>query len=201
MEMNNNVVNNNEIVFVTHNKGKIASAQRYLKKAKLIPYDAELDEPRSDDLVEIATAKVKQAYEIVKKPCIAQDSGFYIDALNGFPRTFVNFSMDTIGVDGYLKLMEGIENRHCAFKECLAYYDGKEIKYFYGLHEGEVAKEKTGISRKEKWSDLWYIFKPKNFDITLAEMDEIQREERRKVDGSVSAIDCFAKWYESDERK
>ena len=188
-----------EIVFVTHNKGKIASAQNYLKKVKLVPYDFELDEPRSDDLKEIATAKVKQAYEIVKKPCIAQDSGFYIDALNGFPKTFVNFSMDTIGVDGYLKLMEGVENRTCAFKECLAYYDGKEIKYFYGLHEGTIATEKAGISRKEKWSDLWYIFKPKNFDITLADMNEIEREERRKKDGSVSAINLFARWYEGEE--
>lgn len=188
-----------EIVFVTHNKGKIASAQNYLKKVKLVPYDFELDEPRSDDLNEIATAKVKQAYEIVKKPCIAQDSGFYIDALNGFPKTFVNFSMDTIGVDGFLKLMDGVEDRKCAFKECLAYFDGKEVKYFYGLHEGTLATEKAGVSRKEKWSDLWYIFKPKNFDITLAEMNEIEREERRKTDGSVSAIDSFAKWYEGEE--
>lgn len=188
-----------EIVFVTHNKGKIASAQNYIKKAKLIPYDAELIEPRSDDLQEIATAKVKQAYEIVKKPCIAQDSGFYIDALNGFPKTFVNFSMDTIGVDGYLKLMDGIENRKCAFKECLAYFDGKEIKYFYGLHEGTIALEKAGINREEKWSDLWYIFKPKNFDITLAEMNAVEREERRKKDDSYSAIDLFAKWYEGEE--
>ena len=188
-----------EIVFVTHNKGKIASAQNYLKKVKLVPYDFELDEPRSDDLNEIATAKVKQAYEIVKKPCIAQDSGFYIDALNGFPKTFVNFSMDTIGVDGFLKLMDGVEDRKCAFKECLAYFDGKEVKYFYGLHEGTVATEKAGVSRKEKWSDLWYIFKPKNFDITLAEMNEIEREERRKTDGSVSAINSFAKWYEGEE--
>lgn len=188
-----------EIVFVTHNKGKIASAQNYLKKVKLVPYDFELDEPRSDDLNEIATAKVKQAYEIVKKPCIAQDSGFYIDALNGFPKTFVNFSMDTIGVDGFLKLMDGVEDRKCAFKECLAYFDGKEVKYFYGLHEGTLATEKAGVSRKEKWSDLWYIFKPKNFDITLAEMNEVEREERRKTDGSVSAIDSFAKWYEGEE--
>lgn len=188
-----------EIVFVTHNKGKIASAQNYLKKVKLVPYDFELDEPRSDDLNEIATAKVKQAYEIVKKPCIAQDSGFYIDALNGFPKTFVNFSMDTIGVDGFLKLMDGVEDRKCAFKECLAYFDGKEVKYFYGLHEGTLATEKAGVSRKEKWSDLWYIFKPKNFDITLAEMNELEREERRKTDGSVSAINSFAKWYEGEE--
>ena len=193
-----NELKEKEIVFVTHNLGKLASAQKYLKHTKLVSCDVELDEPRTDDLTEIAKSKVIQAYNIVKRPCIAQDSGFYIDALNGFPRTFVNFSMDTIGVDGFLKLMDGIENRKCAFKECLAYFDGKEIKYFYGLHEGTIAKEKSGISRKEKWSDLWYIFKPKNFDVTLAEMDEIQREERRKIDGSVSAIDLFAKWYEGE---
>ena len=68
----------NEIVFVTHNKGKIASAQKYIKKAKLIPYEHELIEPRSDDITEIATSKVKQAYELVKRHWIAQDSGFYI---------------------------------------------------------------------------------------------------------------------------
>ena len=123
-----------EIVFVTHNKGKIFQAQQYLKKVKFVAYEAELIEPRSDDLKKIATAKVKQAYEMVKKPCIAQDSGFYIDALNGFPKTFVNFSMETIGVDGYLKLMENKENRSCAFNEFLAYHDGKEIHYFYGKH-------------------------------------------------------------------
>ena len=72
-------------------------------------------------------------------------------------------------------------------------------KAVIGMTYGEIAKEKTGISRKEKWSDLWYIFKPKNFDITLAEMDEVQREERRKTDDSYSAIDAFAKWYESGE--
>ena len=37
----------------------------------------------------------------------------------------------------------------------------------------------------EKWSDLWYIFKPKGFDKTLAEMDSEERENRRKIDGSV----------------
>ena len=188
-----------EIVFVTHNTGKIASAQRYFEKAKLIPYKYELTEPRTDDIKEIATSKVKQAYEIVKKPCIAQDSGFYIEALNGFPKTFVNFSLDTIGLNGILKLMENESNRKCAFNECLAYYDGKEIKYFYGLHEGNLAEKIAGIDRDKKWSDLWYIFKPKNYDITLAEMDDELRENRRQIDGSISAIKLFANWYEEGE--
>ena len=95
-----------EIVFVTHNKGKAKSAEKYFKNLKISTYNFELDEPRSDDLKVIATAKVKQAYEVVKKPCIALDTGFFIEELNGFPRAFVNFSLETIGIDGILKLMK-----------------------------------------------------------------------------------------------
>lgn len=190
-----------EIVFVTHNKGKAKSAEKYFKNLKISTYDFELDEPRSDDLKEIATAKVKQAYQVVGKPCIALDTGFFIDELNGFPRAFVNFSLDTIGIDGFLKLMQGKENRSCKFDECLAYFDGKEIHYFYGYHPGNLAYKVQGENRKEKWSDLWYIFKPKGFDKTLAEMTTEERENRRKIDGSYSAMEKFAEWFEKEEIK
>lgn len=123
-----------EIIFVTHNMGKIKSAERCFENLKFKTFNYELDEPRSDDIKEIATAKVKQAYEIVKRPCIALDTDFRIDELNGFSRAFVNFSLETIGVQGILKLMENKKNRKCAFNECLAYHDGKEIHYFYGKH-------------------------------------------------------------------
>ena len=84
-----------EIIFVTHNHGKIKSAEKYFQNLKFKTFNYELDEPRSDDIKEIATAKVKQAYEIVKRPCIALDTDFRIDELNGFPRAFVNFSWNT----------------------------------------------------------------------------------------------------------
>lgn len=187
-----------EIVFVTHNKGKAKSAEKYFNNLKISTYDFELDEPRSDDIKEIATAKVKQAYNLVKKPCIALDTGFFIEELNGFPRAFVNFALDTIGIQGILKLMSGVENRTCKFEECLAYYDGTEIKYFYGKHPGNLASKIQGKEREEKWSDLWYIFKPQNFDKTLAEMDPIERENRRKIDGSIEALRVFAEWYKEE---
>lgn len=40
-----------EIVFVTHNKGKAKSAEKYFKNLKISTFDFELDEPRSDSLV------------------------------------------------------------------------------------------------------------------------------------------------------
>ena len=130
----------NEIIFVTHNKGKAKSAEKHFKNLKISTFEYELDEPRSDDIKVIATAKVKQAYEIVKRPCMAMDTDFRVDELNGFPRAFVNFSLETIGISGILKLMEDKENRKCAFNECLAYYDGKEIYYFYGKHPRKFVK-------------------------------------------------------------
>ena len=45
---------------------------------------------------------------------MALDTDFRIEELNGFSRAFVNFSLDTIGINGILKLMEGkrTENVH-----------------------------------------------------------------------------------------
>ena len=133
----------NEIVFVTHNTGKIKSAEKYFKKLKFTTYNYELDEPRSDDIKEIARSKVMQAYKMLNRPCIALDTDFRIDELNGFSRAFVNFSFETIGIDGILKLMESKENRCCAF-------------------------------------------------------NEEERENRRTIDGSYSAMEKFAEWYEKE---
>ena len=52
-----------------------------------------------------------------------------------------------------------------------------------------------GQDRKEKWSDLWYIFMPKGFNKTLAEMSEQERNNRKVIDGSYSAMEKFAEWY------
>ena len=70
------------------------------------------------------------------------------------------------------------------------------IIFMESIH-GNLSNEILGLNREEKWSDLWYIFKPKGFNKTLAEMDSQERENRRKVDGSVQAMQEFAKWYEN----
>lgn len=188
----------NIVTFVTTNKGKIASAQKHFAdvNVKLITYNYELIEPRTDDIKEIVTSKVKQAYEIVNTPCIALDTGFFIEALNGFPRAFVNFALNTINIDGFLKLMKDEENRVCCFKECLAYYDGNKIKYFSTIVPGTLATEKLGKDNPKKWSDLWYIFIPDGFNKTIAEMSDDERY--NSVLSTTSSIKDFAIWYKKN---
>ena len=74
----------------------------------------------------------------------------------------------------------------------------KYIIFMESIH-GILSENIKGLDREEKWSDLWYIFKPKGFEKTLAEMDSNEREERRKIDGSVQAMQEFAKWYERED--
>ena len=186
-----------EIVFVTHNKGKIASAKRELKNVDFKIFEYDLEEPRSDDIKYISKYKVMEAYELVNKPCLSLDCGFWIDELDGFPRAFVNFSLDTIGINGILKLMEQKENRACRFTECLSYYDGKNIYQFMGKHEGTLTKEILGNDSAKKWSDLWYIFKPEGYEKTLAQMTDSERENRVKYN-SISAFTEFSNWYKEN---
>lgn len=183
-----------EVIFVTHNKGKIESAQKLLKGVNFKTYEYELEEPRSDDIKYISKYKVEEAYKLVNKPCISLDCGFWIDELEGFPRAFVNFALDTIGINGILKLMEGKENRRCRFTECLSYYDGKELHQFMGKHEGTISKEILGNNTDKKWSDLWYIFIPLGYEKTLAQMTEEERTNRKKYE-SIDSMGEFAKWY------
>ena len=185
-----------EIVFVTHNKGKIASANKQLAGVDFKVFEYDLEEPRSDDIKYISKYKVEEAYRLVKKPCISLDCGFWIDALNGFPRAFVNFSLDTVGIDGILKLMEGKENRNCKFTECLSYYDGEKVYQFMGENPGRLSEEMLGNDSDKKWSDLWYIFKPQGYDITLAQMTDEERANRER-NGSIDAMEEFAKWYKN----
>lgn len=79
----------------------------------------------------------------------------------------------------------------------MSYYDGNELYQFMGKHEGTLSEKILGNDKKNKWSDLWYIFKPFGYDITLAQMTDEQRMKRTKCE-DVDAMREFAKWYKND---
>ncbi len=58
-------------------------------------------------------------------------------------------------------------------------------------------KKYFGVSREEKWSDLWYIFKPYGYEMTLAEMPRELRDNREPNEHNNSSMKNFAKWFEN----
>ncbi len=187
-----------KIYFATKNMGKVNSVQAALSQygIELIQVQIELPEPRSYNLMEIAREKVKFAFEQIKKPCIALDAGFYINSLNGFPRSFVNLALETIGLKGMLKLVEDLA-RDCEFRNCLAYLDEtmEEPVYFESDVRGRLSMSPSGeYNESYHWSKLFQIFIPYGKEKTLAEMSFKEYNEWRSLLYSNSFATRFGEW-------
>ena len=118
-----------ELTYVTGNQAKIESARSILEPLGYKVNQIKIDtiEIQNDDVLEIAKYSAKWASEKLKCNVIKNDTGLYVEALNGFPGPYTHYVDDTLGEDGLLKLLEGISNRKAYFKEVIAYCEyGKE---------------------------------------------------------------------------
>jgi XTP/dITP diphosphohydrolase len=106
--------------------------------------DLDIPEHRSDDVGEIARGKAQYAFDLLGIPLIVDDTGFSIDALNGFPGPYAAYVLDTLGNTGILSLMEGIENRNAHFTTALAFADGTGIHVFTGTIHGRITSTPRG---------------------------------------------------------
>ena len=75
----------------------------------------------------------------------------------------------------------------------------KYIIFTENIH-GNLSETIKGLNREEKWSDLWYIYKPYGYDKTLAQMTDEERENRKKYE-SISSMKEFANWYSNQNLK
>lgn len=192
-----------EIYFATTRKAKVDSLNQTLerhgvKDVIIVQQNIDIPELRSEDINDIALQKVKQAYDLMSVPCLAQDSGFFIDALNGWPGPFVKHTLDKLGTEGILKLMgsKHDDERSCRFIEELAYYDGEVVTYFSSISRGILAY----VSRGQGWP-LHRIFIHQGYEKTTAEMTSKEREQRQ-INDPEDYKNQFARWLlEQQEQK
>ncbi len=183
-----------ELFFATGNKGKFASAKRIMEGEGIILKQVELDikEPRSDTIEEISINKAKQAFEILKKPVMVEDSGFIIESLGNFPGPYINFVLKTIGINGILKLVG--ENRDCFFRSVVTYYDGKTLKTFHLDEHGKIAKTPSKKQKGAAWSELWKIFIPEGYEKTLNDLEEEEFKKKQEEYKKNSGFHQLARW-------
>lgn len=163
-----------EITYVTGNLAKIESAKQVLEPLGIKVNHVKMDtiEIQADTTEEIAKYSAKWASEKLKCDVLKNDTGFYVEALGGFPGPYTHYVDDKLGEDGLLKLMENKENRKAYFKEVIAYCEyGKEPVIFTGITKGTIKKEKEG---KYGWS--WdFIFVPEGQTKTLGSFPDDER--------------------------
>ena len=162
------------ITYVTSNWAKVEGAKYILEPLgfKIDNIKMETPEIQANDVNEVSKYSAKWACEKLNKPVLKNDSGLFINSLKGFPGVYTHYADDTIGEDGILKLMEGIDDRTAYFKESIAYCEpGKEPIVFEGITKGKISTKKDGTYG---WS--WdFIFIPEGETKTLGCFEDNKR--------------------------
>lgn len=176
-----------EILFATGNAHKISEAAAILNllghtvSPLLIDGNLpELVEPQADDLETVASAKINQAKSMVQGTPLAdsailvEDSGLFIDSLDGFPGPFSSYVERSVGLNGILKLLDGTEERRAEYRAvAILEVEGREL-LATGVCQGVIAEECLG----ERGFGYDPIFVPDEGDgRTCAQMSSEEKSE------------------------
>lgn len=172
--------------FVTTNEGKYQEVKRIAEEygVDVSWLNYRYDEFQGENLEEVALKSAKHLAKKVEPMFVIEDSGLFVEALKGFPGVYSSYVFKTIGNEGILKLMEGVENRRAKFVAVVVFYDGSEFHVFRGEVEGRIAEEIRGTHG--------FGFDP-IFEYqgrTFAEMGE----EKNKVSHRRRAFQSFFEW-------
>ena len=155
------------LVFITGNQNKADFLAKWLghpvKHHKL-----DLDELQSLDLHEVVEHKVRQAYNILKKPVLVEDASLTFPAMGRLPGTFIKWFIEELGYDGLLHLANSLPSQEAVGRACYGYYDGNDLKLFDGEMRGRIGTEARGTGG----FGFDPIFINEGYNQTRAEMDE-----------------------------
>jgi XTP/dITP diphosphohydrolase len=142
------------ILIATNNKGKLSEVREILGDGVISLAEAGIvSEPEETGLTlrENALIKARAAYQAAQKAAlrnlsvIADDSGLFIDALDGEPGVnSARFDVPGKRREKVLKLLSGVDERAAHFETVICYYDGVHKEFFTGRLDGIIAEKNRG---------------------------------------------------------
>ncbi len=165
--------------FITGNQNKVDYLSATVGME--LPYQKlDLDEIQSKDPIEVVEHKAKQAFSLINKPVLIEDTSLSFTALDGLPGTFVKFFVEANdGLENMCRMLDGFTDRSAYASAIYAYYDGTTLKIFNGRLEGAIAEHPRGEGGYG-WDK---IFEPVGYNgLTRAELSpELDRESYNKI--------------------
>ena len=160
-----------EITFVTSNGRKYEEARRILGGlgVGVRMLSVSLAELQTDSTSMIAGYKARSAEPLCDGPFFVEDDALEIASLNRFPGTYSSYVLETIGLDGILRLLEG-RRRLARFHASVWYRPGGpgvRLKSLNVSAPGSIAREARG----EGWG-YDPVFVPRGGQLTFAQMED-----------------------------
>lgn len=186
-----------QLLFASTNKDKIREVQAMLSDYKVLslldfPEIKDVDETAST-LVGNATLKAVEIATQVDMPVFSDDSGVFIDALDGFPGvhsarwtgTYRDYANQN---DKILDLMANQTNRKAEYKTVVAFAHNNKVTLFEGSMPLEVARNKSNTPGFSYDTIM-------TFDGTF--VSEMNPVDKNKVSSRADAITKFKTFIEN----
>jgi XTP/dITP diphosphohydrolase len=153
--------------FATSNQGKLDEVKARLSKVDVRRLDLHYPEVQASSIVEVVEYGLQWISERTDKDVMIEDSGLFIDYLKGFPGVFSSYVYKSIGCEGVLDLMRGVEGREAQFRSCIGLLLDGNKKILEGECRGVIAMEAKG----HQGFGFDPIFIPDGHSATFAEME------------------------------
>ncbi len=154
-----------DITLITGNAGKAREFEDLLGFS-ISHEKVPLTEIQAVDVGEVARMKALEAFSIVNKPVLVDDTGLALEAWNGMPGALIAWFLDCVGNEGILKMAASFPDRKATVTTALGYADENGAQVFIGKLHGELAFEERG----ENGFGYDPIFIPEDSQLTFAEM-------------------------------
>ena len=160
------------LYFITGNLNKFKGAKQILPEIEQL--DIDLPEIQEIDPERILAFKLEQAFLHHQGEFIVDDTGLYMECLNGLPGPLVKWFLKTVGPEGLYKIAQSLGNDRGMARAVIGYARSpKDIHFFEGVVNGRVVEPKGNDGFG--WDP---IFQPDGHDKTYAEMS---LEEKNQV--------------------
>lgn len=173
------------IQFITSNGHKYEEISRAMSKEGIeIAWNRmNYEEIQADTTEEISMDSAQKMARDLSEPFFLEDTGLYIEQLNGFPGPYSSYVFKTIGNSGILRLMNE-NNRDARFLTIITYHENGKFYQFAGTLEGSIAMEPRG----ENTFGYDPVFLPAGGNKTLGEMSV---EEKNSISHRWKAVRLF----------
>jgi inosine triphosphate pyrophosphatase len=181
-----------KLAFITSSPSKFEEVRRMLINVEQL--DIDLPEIQSSEGRAVIKAKLDIARNHFDGELIAEDTGLYMDCLNGLPGPLIKWFINEIGTEGLAEKVARLGTTKAKAITWIGYAyansnGDKVTHYFSGEMEGII------VPPRGMFGFGWdAIFQPDGYDKTFAEM---KPEEKDAISMRNIAIEKFQKFRES----
>lgn len=177
-----------KLYFITGNEHKFKEVKEMLPTVEQL--DIDLPEIQDLDPQEIIKEKLLEAKKHHNGMFIVEDTGLYINSMNGFPGPLVKWVLKAVDRIGLARIANTFGNGEATAKTVIGFIDeNDEVFYFEGTVEGKIVEPRgdSGFG----WDP---VFIPDGYDKTFAELGS---EVKNKISMRKNAVEKLKNYLDS----